>query len=143
MYARENGRSSSLQYVPNVGWMARFSLKPNDPAMRAWREGRAEEPPTEDVFFIQPDPKNPKRMVQMDIHQMGTSGVRQFLERGNSWSGRGEYRDLGESMQASREATEKHKRDVKNEAREAAAEAGARALTERFKRPWSTGADFK
>lgn len=130
-------------YVPHVGWMARFSLKPNDPAMKAWKEGRAPEPPTEDVFFIEPDPKDPKRMVQMDINQMGASGVRTFLERGNTWSGRGEYTSIEESRHRAREATEKRKRDAKEEAREASVEIGARALTERFKRPWSTGADFE
>lgn len=109
LYAREGGRTGSVRYVPYPvnAWEARFSLKPNDPAMRAWQEGRAAEPPMETVLFVEPNPDNGKRKSfvsngrriayvdgpfrAIDIRQLGPSGVRNFLQKGNTWSGRGEF----------------------------------------------------
>lgn len=131
LYARQHGRTGSVAYVPYPvnAWEARLSLRPNDPAMKAWQEGRAEEPPVETVLFVEPNPKvgqvedvvldgqrirhvhGPYRAL--DIVQMGASGVRQFLERGNTWSGRGEHR----SIDAARQHAENLNRAKKEKAR--------------------------
>jgi hypothetical protein len=116
-YAREYGKTGAVEFAvgPNV-WLIKLSLRPNDPRMQAWQEGRAEEPPMEVVVLQEPNPAfvpggraSPFRAL--DILQMGPSGVRTFLERGNTFSGRGEFKSIEESTkvalerdQAAREA---------------------------------------
>ena len=89
LYARENGRTATVELVQApmfVCWIAKFSLKPNDPRMRAYQEGRGAEPPTELVWLMDHATGKP-----YDIHQLGASGVRALLEKGNTFSGRGEF----------------------------------------------------
>lgn len=122
LYAREGGRTGSIRYAPyplNL-WEARFSLKPNDPAMRAWQEGRASEPPTETVLFVEQNPDSGKRKSfvddrgrrityvdgpfrAIDIRQLGAEGVRNFLQKGNTWSGRGQFASVGAAVDAAKE----------------------------------------
>lgn len=101
-YARQHGRTASVHFVPTAGWMARLELKPNDERVRLYQEGRAAAPPTEDVWFHEPNPlegqvipgtygkgrESPFRPI--DIIAQGPSWVRAFLDRGNMFSGRGE-----------------------------------------------------
>ena len=117
-YARESGRTAKIHYVPMVGWMVRFSLRSNDKRMRLWQEGRAPEPPTEDVIFHAPDPDNRGETIALDIRQMGASGVRQFLEKGNMWSGRGASSSPVEAHRKAKERNEEERRKAKETARE-------------------------
>ena len=112
LHFRKHGRTATLHYAPVVGWFARVSLRSNDKRMLAWREGRAPAPPTEDVYFHYPNPRhgNGNRreppFIALDILQMGPTGVQEFLERGDTWSGRGEHTSLVEQARKARE----HKR---------------------------------
>lgn len=100
LWARESDRHAKVFFVPNAGWMARISLKSDDERMISFQQGLAEEPPTEDIWFHEPvQGGRPGDYEPLDILQMGASGVREFLERGNTWSGRGEYRSLEEQLQ--------------------------------------------
>lgn len=103
LFAREYGRTGKLHFVPVGGWMARFSLRCNDPRMVLYQRGEIPEPLSEDVWFHEPNPNEGQPngrggrqgpFIPLDILQMGTSGVREFLEKGNTWSGRGEFTSL-------------------------------------------------
>ncbi len=126
-WARKNDRSATMCFAPLAGWFVRLSLKPNDKRWLAYREGRAEEPPTEDVFFHVKNPFEAKEMsitdvladprfkgqplidwwngnkvrlpiyLQLDVLHMGAGGVTAFLEREDTWSGRGKYRSIEEA----------------------------------------------
>lgn len=112
LYARESGRTARLHYFPGAGWFARFNLRCNDPAMLLFQQGMTDEPPGEDVFFMVPDPSptaRPGDMVPLDVLQMGRAGVREFLERGNTWSGRGEYDSIVDAHAKAREANRQAK----------------------------------
>jgi hypothetical protein len=112
LYARRHGRTGTLHFIPVGGWMARFSLRSNDRRMIMYQEGRAAAPPTEDIWFHQNNPLDGKptgeivngrpvrhgRYVPLDICQMGASGVREFLEKGDTFSGRGEFQSVEESV---------------------------------------------
>jgi len=132
LYARESGRTAKLHFMPGVNtWFVRFSLRSNDKRMLAFQQGMAAEPPTEDVWFhraASPEDVTKQRaskpgdFVALDIVQMGRSGIREFLDRGNTWSGRGEFASIAESRlkakQAEKEAKEKLYRHQKDEARQ-------------------------
>lgn len=120
LHARKSGRTGKMHFAPGAGWFARFSLRPNDPRLRAYQEGSAPEPPTEDVFFRVPDPNGtrPGDSIPLDIMQLGPSGVKEFLERGDTWSGRGEH----ESIEAAARKAREHNKTVGPKAKEQARE---------------------
>lgn len=116
-YARDWGRHAVLRFVPILlkgpkivrgCWVARFRLKPNDPRLQMYQKGRVEEEPAEDVWFHVVNPRRNEpgepEYLPLDIVQMGASGVRQFLERGNMW-GRGEYSSLTDQLLKTRKAS--------------------------------------
>ena len=100
LWARESGRHGTLHFVPTrlAGlrvvegtWMVRLSLKSDDKRMLLYKQGLVPEPPTEDVWLHEPDPDSPTGYRPYNITQLGAGGVRQFLEKGNTWSGRGQF----------------------------------------------------
>ena len=121
MYARQHGRHASLHPVPAMirhgrgkgwTWVVRISLRPTDPALLPYQTGAAGEESTEDVWLHVTNPRAGQKIsgsnipepdyLPLDIEQMGPSGVRAFLERGNSWSGRGEHGSLQEVVRTNR-----------------------------------------
>lgn len=134
-WARTHDRSARLHFFPTVlsngravagTWVVRLSLKPNDKRMELFRQGLAPEPPTEDVWLHRAPTDaevragaRPDSFIPLDIYQMGASGVREFLEKGDTWSGRGEYASITDELRLKREHNEKVKARAKEEAREA------------------------
>lgn len=145
LYAREYDRQGTLHFFMGCGWFANLSLRSNDKRLLLYQEGRAAKPPTEQVYFHVPNPNEQfgvskgelERMddpvlwpcislkgdrcrqpfIPLDIVQMGPARVRDFLERGNLWSGRGEFDSLEEQLREVREknqaAVEKFRQDQK------------------------------
>lgn len=118
-YAREYGRTATLHFVPTGGWMARFSLRCNDPRMQLAQQGLTPTPPSEDVWFHVPDsrPGRAGSYIPLDIYLLGVQGVRAFLDRGNTWSGRGEFASLPAAVEHARATDEantaKHRAEQK------------------------------
>jgi hypothetical protein len=124
-WARQYGRHATLRFVPHMQppcWSVNLTLKPDDPALRRWQEGAASELPTEGVLLlewdagageIQPatgEPAGAYRAVSLE--EYGADGVVALLERGNTWSGRGEFASMQEAVTAaaSRSREEKNRR---------------------------------
>lgn len=139
LYAREWDRTATVHFAPTIGWFVRFEARSNDPRWLAYREGRAAEPPTEDVFFHEDESRKgqfiPGAYGQrygdfrpIDIVAKGASWVREFLEAGNSFSGRGKFgaksleeiaRDaLYEEQRATQKERERQKEDARLMARD-------------------------
>lgn len=148
LWARERGRTAKIHFVPYGGWFVRLELRPNDPRMRAFQEGRAPEPPTEDVFLhvfrqdydpkrhpaipaLIPKPGSAQQTVPLDIYQLGRSGVREFLEKGDTWSGRGLYSSHEDRMRKVGEANRESARKLREHYRD---QAGRRARDTRRQR---------
>ncbi len=102
LYARKSGRTAKLHFVPYGGWFVDFELRPNDSRMTLWRDGKAEKPPSERVWLHNPNPRRGQIIPgthgereplykPLNIYEIGAIGVTEFLERGNTWSGRGEH----------------------------------------------------
>ncbi len=129
LWARGSGRHAKLNKSPCGTWFARVSLKGDDPRLRMYQMGLAEEPMGEDVWFHIPNPEEGKiisgvRMgawIPLDLEQLGTSGVREFLDKGNTWSGRGEYMSHVDQLRKVNETNEsarrKHRAFQKEESR--------------------------
>jgi len=150
LWAREHGRHGTLHFVPTAlrgfevirgAWVVRLSLRENDKRLLLYRQGLAPEPPTEDVWLHVPNAHPEKPIpntdglkegpyVALDIVQLGAAGVRRFLEKGDTWSGRGEYQSLEQQVRAVRAensaAREKFRADQKETSR----------LEQRDKRRW-------
>ena len=89
MYAREYGRHATLEYIPPINcWTVEFTLKPDDPRMKGWKQGRLTEEPKE-VVYLWRWSKKQNQYVGYKLSELGTTGLREFLEKGNSW-GRGQ-----------------------------------------------------
>lgn len=151
LYARDHGRTATLHFIPTLigqggrplrgAWVARFSLRCNDKRMILYRDGHASEPPMEDVWFHLPNPKAGQPIaglldtrepdfVAIDIAQLGASGVRAFLEKGNTWSGRGEFASVEDQLMKTREANAAVRARFRAEQKE------ANRLEQREKRRW-------
>lgn len=140
-WARLHGRHASIQFVPtqffhgrifNGSWVVRLTLRSNDKRLLAYQQGKVAEEPMEDVWLQVPNPKANQPIgttglrelpfLPLDLHQMGASGVREFLERGDMWSGRGEFRSLEQQMRMARDARAidkyRHRERHKNSVRE-------------------------
>lgn len=155
LFARKSGRTARLHFVPYGGWFARFELRSNDPRMKLWKEGRAEQPPTEDVWFQKDNPRAGQVIpgthgrreapyIQLDIIQMGASGVTEFLERGDTWSGRGQHSSVVEAVKAASDIEAARKVKNKKNAREHSQDIARDTRRTRLKIPFlGVGIDFK
>lgn len=114
LWARGSGRHAKLHFAPNGTWFVRISLKSDDPRMELYKLGLVEEPMGEDVWLHLPNPAEGKTIrgekqgpfIPLSLDDLGTSGLREFLERGDTWSGRGEYMSLLEQRRKVNDSNE-------------------------------------
>jgi hypothetical protein len=114
-YARESGRHATIHFIPiqvererviHGTWLVRFSLRADDKRLQLYREGKVGEPPTEDVWLHVPDDAGFGGYRPLNLTELGAGGLRTFLDRGNSWSGRGEFASLEEQTRKASEAND-------------------------------------
>lgn len=102
LWARKSDRHAKMHFIPQGGFFVRITLKSDDPRMRSYQEGLVPDPPGEDVWFH--TPRGDGGYNCFDVREMGIEGVKEFLERGDTWSGRGEYDSLIEQQKKVSEA---------------------------------------
>lgn len=136
LYAREVGRSATIHFIPEVGWMVRFGLRSNDPRgslLQSQRVGslgedvyfhvrRRDYDPKQHPAILPPRPGSKQTWVPLDIIQMGASGVREFLEAGNTWSGRGVFASQQDALRRNEELNAREAAAIKERARESTRE---------------------
>ena len=111
LWARDSGRHARLHCSPNGTWFVRLTLKSTDSRMKLWQEGFAEEPPGEDVWLHIPNPRAGQDYlgvlqgdyIPLDINHLGVEKLREFLEQGDTWSGRGQYLSLMDQLRKVRQ----------------------------------------
>lgn len=124
-YARESGRHATIRFVPTefdrftgrvLGgtWRVDLDLHPDDKRMESYQQGKMARKPVEEIWLHEENPDSTSwrdRYRPLDIIQMGASGVRNFLERGNIHSGRGEFKSMEEVVRKTAELnTEREQR---------------------------------
>lgn len=99
-WARQWGRRGT------IGWNAALncavidlSLKPDDPRMQAWQEGRLKHEPKESIP-LNWQPKGKQYFEPINLEELGVSGLIDMLDKANAWSGRGEYSSMMEAVNA-------------------------------------------
>jgi hypothetical protein len=123
LWARQYGRHATLKYVPAMKcWSVNLTLPAGHPDLGRWqKEGSPGDAPTEGVVLIEWDatagtlnpttgkPAGEYRAVNLE--EYGAVGVVGLLEKGNTWSGRGEFASLQDAVvqAATRNRAEKEK----------------------------------
>lgn len=122
-YARKSGRHGTLKFVPVLNcWIVQLTLKATDPALAGFQSGKIEEP-TEPVYlWREPTPversKGAKGFVGYKLDELGITGLVEFLEKTDTFSGRGQYRSHTEAAADQAYKGEKAREKLQNEARE-------------------------
>lgn len=94
LWAREHGRHGRCVWNPVLRCAEiQLELKADDPRMKGWQEGRLKTKPVESIYLHRQEVRGGP-FVAVDLNELGASGVRAWLDRGNMWSGTGEYPNL-------------------------------------------------
>jgi hypothetical protein len=124
LWARQYGRHAKIGY--NIFMrcpVVEITLKPEDPRMRAWRDGKLRVEPTEAVpLHYQPSEGAPYQPMNLDM--LGVSGLIEMLEKANTWTGRGEYSSMREAVQVVERRNVEHREQMRNAIRQASVERG-------------------
>jgi hypothetical protein len=105
MWARERGKHAT------IGWNSAtncavidFTLRPDDPRMKAYREGKLRFEPKESLLLNYRETDSQGReygpFLPLDIEQLGVSGVINMLNEGDVQSGNGKYADMQQAVHA-------------------------------------------
>lgn len=126
LWAREHGGHATLKWLPDPMncWVVRLSLRPGDPraaTSEPWENVYLHEWKTPE-WWAKHKPGLLKRHQKTnrvrgasyayELDELGVQGLRDFLDRGNLLSGRGEFRSAEAAGRAQVEKfrTEKHRR---------------------------------
>ena len=138
LWARQSGRHATLRFVPILGkrrgpitgtWVVCLTLRANDKRLGLLQQQKVAEEPTEKVWLHEPDGQGGYRAF--DIVQLGASGVRNLLERGDMWSGRGEFDSLEHQLRVTKQWNEAARAKNRAEAKD-----GARSDARDKRRQW-------
>lgn len=115
LWFREQGRMASVHWNEVMRCAeVRVRFRDDDPRMKAFRDGRVRL--DYDPVWLHHETKH--GLVGYNLTELGASGVRNLLDQGNLHSGRGEYRDLYESIKAVHARNEKLQDEIKKAALE-------------------------
>jgi hypothetical protein len=133
-WASQYGRTADVVWVPGMNcWDVQLSLRSSDPMLGAFNSGRTSEAPVEHVYLMEPNPfygqtvngkKQINRYISILLEQMGPSGLREFLEKGDTWSGRGEFNGLMDAVNRNRAAASAAKDKLRDSNRNDAIDMG-------------------
>lgn len=129
LWARQNRGTHG-----SIGWnealkcyVIDFDLKPDDPRMKAYRDGRVKHEPKESIplhrQLTKVDPKTGRvthagPYVAINLEQLGVSGLLEMLDKANAWSGRGEFKTMREAVQAAEDHNERLRAEIMKAAKE-------------------------
>lgn len=149
-YARRSNRHGRLRFVPPPVncWTIEFTLMANDPARRAMQAQDTDEQ-TEIVYLWRPSTPvetskaGRQHLVGYKLDELGVTGMLEFLEKTDTFSGRGQYRSHAEAAKDQAYKGEKAREALVNEQRENTRHLAEDARRQIFKIPYKTvGIDF-
>ncbi|MFW6010492.1 MAG: hypothetical protein ACOC9H_01105 [Gemmatimonadota bacterium] len=130
LWAREHGRHGRIVWSPVTRCaVVELDLKPGDPRLEAYQQGRLRMEPKERVLLHQWNPATKRyEAVPSRPGELTPDFVREWLDRGNMWSGRGETdaKNLHDACvkadRAEREYRERRRSQIRNATRDRARE---------------------
>ena len=156
LYAREWGRHATIHCVPllfvhgrieRVAWVVRMTLRPNDKRLKLYQEGSVSRKPTEDIWLVERNPKEGESIsgapgirepavVGLKIEELGAGGIREYLQRGNTWSGRGEHASLEEQARKAKQHNKEMRENFREHQKEESRQEQVDRRRSRFKIPF-------
>lgn len=119
LWARQRGRHATIGW--NVAMRCAvidLTLKGDDPRLRAYQEGRIKHEPKESIpLHYQPVEGGP--FMAINLEELGESGLIEMLNKGDMWSGTGQYGSMYEAVRA----VEKFNHDKREKMKQAVLEA--------------------
>ncbi len=136
MWARGVGRHADVVYVaPIHAWQVRLSPMPNDPRLVLYQQGKVPyEELWETVELLEPLTPEEKRKYPnfrgdyrpINLSDLGVDGLVALLDKGNTWSKRGDFGSIQEALCVARarqkEGRAKMERNLAQTARDIAME---------------------
>ena len=137
LYFRKSGRHATLVWVPEpvCQWQVRIEPREDDPARQAWMNGETDISPVETVeitFFD--EEQGLYRGLELD--EIGVSGLIEMLEKGDTWSGQGEFDDIQDALTYQVETQRAHLERLKNYVKEEVLAAGRAVRKRIMKEPY-------
>lgn len=119
LWARQWGRHGTITFNHALRCpVIEFTLRPDDPRMKAFQEGRLKHEPKECIPLhyqrTEPDGTKSVHYFALNLEDLGVSGVLELLNRGNCWSGTGEYKSFKEAAQVMGEHNDRLKKQIKD-----------------------------
>lgn len=94
-----------------------FELRANDPRMKAYQDGRLKHEPKESIpLHFQKEGGG--RFFPINLMELGVSGIITLLDKGNTWSGTGEYPNMMKAIGAAERGNEQMKESIRAAARD-------------------------
>lgn len=124
LWARRSSRHAHLLFVVEMQWWeVHLTLRPDDKRLQAYREGRVSEEPKEVVQLIAWD-EDAGRYTPIRLEEYGAGGIVSLLEKGDTWSGRGEFASLQDAVEAAASRARAGRQRVKEQQRQWARDFG-------------------
>lgn len=109
LWAREQGRHAKIVWNATLAcYEILLDLMAGDPRLEGWQAGRLKQEPKESIFLHRQEEAGGP-FVGVNIHELGASGVRNWLDEGNLLSGTGRYASLDVACKAA----DRHNEELK------------------------------
>jgi len=112
LHFRKSGRHATVVWIPEpvCQWQVRITCRPDDPQLKAFRDGTIDEEPVETVEITHFD-EEAGLYVGYELDELGVSGLVEMLEKGDMWSGQGRFSSIQEALtwQVETQRTEKNR----------------------------------
>lgn len=156
VWARGSGRHARVEWVPLLAcWAVLIDRKAGDPALRMEHEGLINPEMANEGFRdylltcsryevvpLQEPAGEDQGYTAYGLEELGAEGVVAFLQQRDTWSGRGEYRSLEVSIQATRDRNTAHRERMERDAIQGAREDARDIRSQLLGIARSHGADF-
>lgn len=117
-FRNTSGRGARVDFSPTLQCpVILVDLRPDDPRLKAWRDGRLKVEPKETIFLHH---RVDGHLVPLPLEEYGPGGITEWLARADVMSGRGEYRNLTAAVQGELTKNEDKKRELRKQMEEAA-----------------------
>ena len=137
LHFRKSGRHAHIVWIPEpvCQWQIRISLMPDDPVLAAWKAGELDEEPVETVEITYFD-EEIGLYVGYELEELGVSGLTEMLEKGDTWSGQGEFSSIQDALTWQVEAQRNTKERLRLAMREEALAVGRDVRKRVMKEPF-------
>ena len=137
LHFRKSGRHARIVWIPEpvCQWQVRITMKPNDPALRAFQAGETALEPVETVELTVFD-EDEGLYIGVELESIGVSGLIDMLERGDMHSGQGDFDSLEEAMAYQVESQKKYRERLEKYVKDEVLAAGRAVRKRIMKEPY-------